>query len=93
MPGSNPTVDPARKGRRRRVPTPREDVDPVVANGFAAVADKHSVVSLAELSRRASAYLPPEELAERASDAGLDGYFSKPDGMDALITHIRQVLG
>lgn len=37
--------------------------------------------------------LPPEELAVRAKEAGLDGYFSKRDGMDALITHIRQVLG
>ena len=63
MPGSNPSVEPARKGRKRRAASPPEDVDPVVANGFATVAGSHSVVSLAELSRRAGAYLPPEELA------------------------------
>lgn len=37
--------------------------------------------------------LPPDELATRVSEAGLDGYFNKRDGMDSLITHIRQVLG
>ncbi len=36
--------------------------------------------------------LPPEELATRASEAGLDGYFSKREGMDALITHVRGLL-
>src|SRR5688572_27863698 len=66
MSGSNPAVEPARKGRKRRAAPP--DDGAVVANGFAAAPDDRSVVSLAELSRRASAYLPPEELA-RIRDA------------------------
>lgn len=37
--------------------------------------------------------LPPEELAQRAEEAGVDGYFSKRDGMEALIANLRGVLG
>jgi len=36
--------------------------------------------------------LAPEELAERARAARLDGYISKDDGMDALVTRIREIL-
>jgi len=65
MPGSNPAaVEPARRGRKRAVASPAQpDADGTAGNGFATAPDNHSVVSLAELTRRASAYLPPEELA------------------------------
>ena len=36
--------------------------------------------------------LPAEELAVRASEAGLDGYFNKQDGMDALVSRVRELL-
>jgi DNA-binding response OmpR family regulator len=36
--------------------------------------------------------LPPDELAVRTSEAGLDGYFSKQDGVDALVSHVRELL-
>ncbi len=65
MQGSNPiTVDTARKGRRKAVaPPPEAEPGALAGNGFATAPDNHSVVSLAELTRRASTYLPPEELA------------------------------
>jgi len=36
--------------------------------------------------------LPSDELAKRASEAGLDGYISKHDGMDALVSQVRELL-
>ena len=36
--------------------------------------------------------LPSEELALRASEAGLDGYINKRDGMDALVSQLREIL-
>ena len=37
--------------------------------------------------------LPREELAERALDAGVDGYISKQAGPDALVTRVGEILG
>jgi DNA-binding response OmpR family regulator len=36
--------------------------------------------------------LPQEELEQRASEAGLDGYINKRDGMDALVSQLRELL-
>lgn len=35
---------------------------------------------------------PPDELAERAKDAGVDGFISKQDGLDHLVTRIGEIL-
>jgi len=37
--------------------------------------------------------LPTEELAERAADAGLDGYISKNDGLGVLLARVAEILG
>jgi DNA-binding response OmpR family regulator len=36
--------------------------------------------------------LPADELAVRASEAGLDGYLTKQQGMDALVSRVRELL-
>jgi DNA-binding response OmpR family regulator len=36
---------------------------------------------------------PSAELAERAAEAGLDGFISKSDGLDVLVERVRQILG
>ena len=36
--------------------------------------------------------LSSDDLAERASEAGLDGYISKNDGMDAMIARVGEIL-
>jgi DNA-binding response OmpR family regulator len=36
--------------------------------------------------------LPVDELATRAAEAGLDGYFSKREGIDALVSRVRELL-
>jgi DNA-binding response OmpR family regulator len=36
--------------------------------------------------------LPPDELAQRASEAGLDGYMSKQQGVEALVSRVRELL-
>jgi DNA-binding response OmpR family regulator len=36
--------------------------------------------------------LPADELAVRASEAGLDGYLTKQQGMDALVSQVRELL-
>lgn len=36
---------------------------------------------------------PEGELAERVADAGLDGFISKSDGLEALVERVRQILG
>lgn len=37
--------------------------------------------------------IPPEELAERAASAGVDGWVSKRDGLDRVVARILEVLG
>lgn len=37
--------------------------------------------------------IAPEELAERAQNAGVDGWVSKRDGLDKVVTRILEVLG
>jgi DNA-binding NarL/FixJ family response regulator len=36
--------------------------------------------------------LPPEELSQRAAEAGLDGFITKQQGMDALVSQVRELL-
>jgi DNA-binding response OmpR family regulator len=36
---------------------------------------------------------PSAELAERVAEAGLDGFISKSDGLEALVERVRQILG
>jgi CheY-like chemotaxis protein len=36
--------------------------------------------------------LSADELAERARDAGLDGYLSKNDGLEALVSRVTSIL-
>jgi len=63
MPGSNPTLEATRRGRKRKASrAPEPEVDAAAGSGFTVAADGQSVVSLAELTRRASAYLPADEL-------------------------------
>ena len=35
--------------------------------------------------------LPSAELESRATDAGLDGYINKGDGLDAMVERVRQI--
>ncbi len=63
MRSTEPAVEPAPRGRKRASSVPPDPVAKGTGETFAAVADGRQVVSLAELSRRAGAYLPPEELA------------------------------
>jgi DNA-binding response OmpR family regulator len=37
--------------------------------------------------------LDPKDLEQRASEAGLDGYISKRDGMAAVVRRVRDILG
>jgi len=37
--------------------------------------------------------LPVSELAERANEAGVDGYISKDSGIDHLVERVRAILG
>ena len=37
--------------------------------------------------------LPPEELAERAADARVDGYISKNVGVEHLVDEVRKIIG
>lgn len=37
--------------------------------------------------------LPPDELAERAKAAGLDGFIHKGDGVDHLVARVREIVG
>jgi DNA-binding NarL/FixJ family response regulator len=37
--------------------------------------------------------LEPEELARRAAEAGVRGWVTKREGMDALLRKIKEVLG
>jgi DNA-binding response OmpR family regulator len=36
---------------------------------------------------------PDAELAERVADAGLDGFISKNEGLDVLVSRVREILG
>lgn len=36
---------------------------------------------------------PVGELAERVAEAGLDGFISKNEGLDALVARVREILG
>jgi DNA-binding response OmpR family regulator len=36
--------------------------------------------------------LAPDELAERAKSAGVDGYIHKGDGLDHLVTRVREIV-
>jgi DNA-binding NarL/FixJ family response regulator len=36
--------------------------------------------------------LPPDVLAQRSAEAGLDGYFSKKDGIEALVARVQALL-
>jgi DNA-binding response OmpR family regulator len=37
--------------------------------------------------------LPPDELAERAASAGVDGFIHKGAGLDHLLARMREILG
>ena len=37
--------------------------------------------------------LSPDELAERAAEAGLDGYICKRDGIEVVVEKVKEILG
>ena len=37
--------------------------------------------------------LEPAELAQRATEAGIDGFISKQDGIEAVVARVREILG